>query len=220
MKIDGNHFRDITCNCWDPQKRLEECDDTQVRVQVLSTIPVLFNYWAKPDDCLVVSKLLNDDLAKVVASKPDRFVGLGTVPMQSPELAIQEMKRCVFELGFAGIQIGSHINDWNLDASELDPFWKACNDLEIPVFIHPWDMQQDGRMKKYWFPWLIGMPCETTIVIVVETSIDIYRLFARLFLVGFWSDIQSCVFALRMGLDLFHLRSVELSMDFNAVRIS
>ena len=56
-------------------------------------------FQAKPKDCLDLSALLNDDLAKTVKKHPSRFVGLGTVPMHKPTLAIQEMKRCVQELG-------------------------------------------------------------------------------------------------------------------------
>ena len=77
--------------------------------------------------------------------------------MQSPSLAIIELERCKKELGFVGIQIGSHINEWNLDAPELDPVWNACEELDMALFIHPWDMEQGGRMTKYWFPLLIGM---------------------------------------------------------------
>jgi aminocarboxymuconate-semialdehyde decarboxylase len=69
------------------------------------------------------------------------------------------------ELGLKGVQIGTSINNWNLDAPELDPFWKAAEELNAAVFIHPWGMETKGRMEKYWFPWLIGMPCETTIAI-------------------------------------------------------
>ncbi|KAJ3281263.1 hypothetical protein HK104_000112, partial [Borealophlyctis nickersoniae] len=165
MMIDGKPFRDITCNCWEPEERIRDCHQTGVDMQVISTIPVLFNYWAKPEHCLDLAKYLNDDIAQTVASYPTKFIGLATLPMQSPELAVQELKRCVEELGFPGIQIGSHVNDWNLDAPELDPVWTACEELDVAVFVHPWDMENKGRMEKYWFPWLIGMPCETTIAI-------------------------------------------------------
>jgi aminocarboxymuconate-semialdehyde decarboxylase len=165
MMLDGKPFRDIECNCWDADTRVEDCVRTDVDVQVISTIPVLFNYWAKPAHCLDLSKYLNDDIAQTCSLYPSKFIGLATLPMQAPELAVQELHRCINELGLAGIQIGSHINDWNLDAPELEPIWNACENLDVPVFIHPWDMEQGGRMKKYWFPWLIGMPCETTIAI-------------------------------------------------------
>ena len=133
-------------------------------VQVLSTVPVMFSYWAKPDDALAMSRFLNDQLCESIKKHPTRFIGLGTVPMQAPDLAIKEMLRCRNELGFPGVQIGSHVNEWNLDAPELEPFWEAVEKSETTVFVHPWDMLQAGdRLKKYWFPWLIGMPTETAI---------------------------------------------------------
>lgn len=83
----------------------------------------LFYFQAKPHDTLDLCVLLNDDLAQTVRSHPKRFVGLATLPMQAPDLAALEMRRCVRELGFPGVQIGSHINHWNLDAADLDPFY-------------------------------------------------------------------------------------------------
>lgn len=83
----------------------------------------LFYFQAKPHDTLDLCVLLNDDLAQTVCSHPKRFVGLATLPMQAPDLAALEMRRCVRELGFPGVQIGSHINHWNLDAADLDPFY-------------------------------------------------------------------------------------------------
>lgn len=165
MMMDGKNFRTIQCNCWSPEQRLKECNEHTVDVQVLSTVPVMFGYWAKPEDALDLARYLNDHIAQIVAETPKRFVGLGTLPMQAPELAVKELERCVNELGLKGIQIGSHVNDWNLDAPELDGFWAACERLQVPVFVHPWDMDTKGRMEKYWFPWLIGMPCETTMAI-------------------------------------------------------
>lgn len=78
---------------------------------------------AKPQDTLDLCGILNDDLAATVRRYPKRFVGLGTLPMQAPELAVQEMRRCVQELGFPGVQIGSHINTWDLNAPELYPVY-------------------------------------------------------------------------------------------------
>ncbi|KAL9966545.1 hypothetical protein ACROYT_G024633 [Oculina patagonica] len=80
---------------------------------------------------------------------------------KAPELAVQELTRCVKELGFPGVEVGSHINEWNLDAPELQPVFAAAEELDCAIFVHPWDMELTGRMSKYWLPWLVGMPGET-----------------------------------------------------------
>jgi len=161
----GKPFRDITANSWDPATRLAECDAAGVGVQVLSTVPVMFSYWAEPAHTHDLAKLLNDHLAGVVAADPKRFVGLGTVPLQDTELAIRELTRCVRELGFPGVQIGTHVEGRNLDDPSLFPFWQECEQLDACVFVHPWDMLGGERLAKYWMPWLVGMPTETTIAI-------------------------------------------------------
>lgn len=162
MMMDDKFFREVQDNCWDPNQRIEECDHHHVDVQVLSTVPVMFNYWAKPEHTLDLSRFLNDHIAGVVADYPDRFIGLGTLPMQAPDLAVKELERCIKELGLRGIQIGTHINNWNLDAPELFPIFEAAQTLGACIFVHPWDMMGQKEMPKYWLPWLVAMPAETS----------------------------------------------------------
>ncbi len=100
MMIDNKFFREVEDNCWSPESRMRECVATEVDVQVLSTIPVLFNYWAKPQDCLDTAMFLNDHIASIVEKYPKKFIGLGTVPMQDTELAIKELRRCMLDLKF------------------------------------------------------------------------------------------------------------------------
>ncbi len=165
MTIDGKFFREVTGNCWDPQRRLEECDRHGVTVQVLSTVPVMFSYWAQPQHGHDLAQLLNDHIAEVVRAHPQRFAGLGTLPMQAPELAIRELERCVRELGLCGVQIGSHVNGRNLNDPSIVAVLQAAEQLGAAVFVHPWDMMARDRMGKYWLGWLVGMPAETALAI-------------------------------------------------------
>ncbi|MBA3335198.1 MAG: amidohydrolase [Acidobacteria bacterium] len=161
LKDDGHFFREIEDNCWSAEKRIEECDDFGVNVQVLSTVPVMFSYWTKPNDGAEIARFLNDGIAEIVRKFPKRFIGLGTVPMQDTNLAIKELKRCK-QIGLVGVQIGSNVNRLNLGEPRFFDFFKACEETGMAVFVHPWEMMGEEDMQKYWLPWLVGMPAETS----------------------------------------------------------
>jgi len=164
MMIDNKFFREIEDNCWSAETRIRECNHHHVDVQVISTVPVLFYYWARAEHALETSKFLNDHIAEVVHRYPKRFIGLGTLPLQAPDLAVKELERCK-QIGLKGIQIGSHINNWNLDNPHLFPVFEACEKLDMAVFVHPWDMMGQEKMQRYWLPWLVGMPAESSLAI-------------------------------------------------------
>ena len=164
MMQDDKFFREVEDNCWSAEKRIQECNHHHVNVQVLSTVPVMFSYWAKAQDCLELSQFLNDHIAEIIQRYPKRFIGLGTIPLQAPDLAIKELERCK-KIGLVGVQIGSHVNQWNLNDANLFPVFQACEELGMSVFVHPWEMMGQEKMQRYWLPWLVGMPAETSLAI-------------------------------------------------------
>ena len=173
-------FREVEDNCFKADVRLKDMDDTGVDVQVLSTIPVLFNYWAKAADGYETSRFFNDHIAETAAKDPKRFIGIGTLPMQDTDLAIKEMERCVKELKMPGIEMGTNINGKNLNEPAFLPFFEAAEKLNCALFIHPWEMMGEKDMQKYWLPWLVGMPAETTRAICSLIFGGIFEKFPRL----------------------------------------
>lgn len=157
----GSFFREIKSNCWDPEERIAEYARYGTQVQVVCTIPVMFSYWAEPADCLALAQYLNDDIAQTVSDYPKHYIGLGTLPMQDIDLAVKELERCK-AIGLVGVQIGSNINDKNLSEPVFEPFFQACEALGMALFVHPWEMMGFHSMQKYWLPWLVGMPAETS----------------------------------------------------------
>jgi aminocarboxymuconate-semialdehyde decarboxylase len=123
---------------------------------------------------------LNDHLAETVASNPRQFLGLGTLPMQAPDLAVAELERIMKFPGIRGIQIGSHVGDHNLDSERFHPVWAAAERLGAAVFVHPWDMMGEKRMPDYFLPWLVGMPAETSLAICSMIFGGVFDRFPRL----------------------------------------
>ena len=180
IRDDGHFFRAVEPNCLDVDVRIEEMDKFNVDVQVLSAVPVMFSEWAKPKDTLVVNHFLNEDIAESVAKHPKRFIGLGTIPLNDPELGCQELNVCMKELGMPGVQIGSHYGKLNLSDKSLYPFYEEAEKLGAAILVHPWDMMGKDTMPDYWLPWLVGMPGETTRAICSMIFGGIFEKFPKL----------------------------------------
>ena len=158
----GNQFfREIKENSWNEELRIHDYEKFHTQVQVVSTIPVMFSYWARPLDCLDLSRFLNDHIAAIIQQHPKHYLGLGTLPMQDTELAVNELERCK-EIGLQGIQIGSNINNLNLNEERFFAVFEMCEKIGMALLVHPWNMMGQNHMQRYWLPWLVGMPAETT----------------------------------------------------------
>jgi aminocarboxymuconate-semialdehyde decarboxylase len=158
---DGTFFREVKKNCYDPDAILPEMDEYGVDKMVLCTIPVLFNYWAKPAHTADWASFLNEHITSVQEHVSNRFIGLGTLPVQEMRLAIKSLEHCK-KLKLPGVQIGSNINNVNLDDERFHPLWEAAQEMDMAIFVHPWEMMGSEFIKKYWLPWLVGMPAETS----------------------------------------------------------
>lgn len=180
IRDDGKFFRKVEPNCFDLSSRIEDMDKFNVDVQVLSTVPVMFSEWAKPNHTQEVNRFLNEDIAKSVSTNKKRFVGLGTVPLNDPELGIKELHYCINELDLKGVQLGSHYGELNLNDKSLFDFYAEAEKLEAALLIHPWDMMGKDTMPDYWLPWLVGMPAETTRAICNMIFGGIFEKFPRL----------------------------------------
>ncbi|GAK05705.1 2-amino-3-carboxymuconate-6-semialdehyde decarboxylase [Geomicrobium sp. JCM 19037] len=163
IMVSGKVFREISDQAWDPERRINDMNKAGVDMQVLSPIPVTFSYWAPVEEALEMSKIQNDFIAETVQAYPQKFFGLGTVPLQDTEIAIHEMNRCVNELNLHGIEIGTNVNGENLDSARLLPFFEKAAEWGIPLFIHPWETLAKDRTPRHNFMYTIGMPSETAL---------------------------------------------------------
>ena len=148
---------------WDVEQRLTDMDSAGVDMHLLCNIPHTFLYEEDAALTATTSALLNDSIAALVRQHPERFRGLATVPMQSPELAIVELRRAMSELGLAGLHVGSNVAGRNLDDPALEAFWQVASELGAFVLVHPHRVAAGERLKSYYLANLIGNPLETTI---------------------------------------------------------
>jgi aminocarboxymuconate-semialdehyde decarboxylase len=148
----------------DPALRLATMDRAGVDMQLVSPMP-LYHYWADVELAERITRLTNEGVAALVATHPQRLTGLGTVPLQHPELAVAELTRAVDEFGLNGVQIGTFAGPWELADEALDGFWARAEELGAVVFIHPWGCTLGERLDRYYLSNTVGNPVETTVAL-------------------------------------------------------
>lgn len=135
VMIGGKRFREVDARSWDVGRRLADMDAAGVARQALSPMPELLSYWFALEAGLDMCRWINHTIAEMVSSHPERFSGLGAVPMQDPELAAGELERLRRE-GFRGVEIGSNVNGRVLGEAEFEPFYAEAERLDMAVFVH------------------------------------------------------------------------------------
>ena len=138
---------------------------TKLDMAAVSVTPTLFYYWAEPTLALDIAKMGNDAIYRLTKEHPDRFVGMGTLPMQSVDLSIKELRRCVRDLGFKSIQIGSHVEGVQFDDPKFLPFFKECEDLGVFILFHPYYVGTKEMFSKYYLTNLYGNPLDTAVTL-------------------------------------------------------
>lgn len=149
----------------DPAMQAAELERRGLDMAAVSAAPGLFQYQLDKDEGLRLHRLVNDGVAELVRMYPARFVGLGTVPLQDPTAAVQELERAMQVLGLRGVIIGTNVNGRNLDAAELRPFFRAASELGAFVFVHPMQVLAPERLERYYLTNLFGNPSETALAI-------------------------------------------------------
>jgi aminocarboxymuconate-semialdehyde decarboxylase len=163
LEIAGTAYRPFPRGGFDIERRFADMDAAAVDVQVLSATPQSYLYDQEPALALACAIIQNNQIAKLVAAHPDRFLGIATLPMQSPQLAAAELRRAVRTLHLRGAMIGSNVMGRNLDHPELEPLWAAASELDALLLIHPVNVGAADRLRSYYLNNLIGNPLDTTI---------------------------------------------------------
>jgi aminocarboxymuconate-semialdehyde decarboxylase len=147
------------------ETRLRDMDRMGIDMQAVSPAPNQTYYWTDPDLGASLARMVNDRLAEIVATWPDRFVALGTVPLQNVDLALAELERCVKQLGLRGVEINPSVNGMDLTDPrlKLEKFFARAQALDAVIFMHPIGFTQGERLVDHYFNNVIGNPLETTI---------------------------------------------------------
>ncbi len=163
LDVAGNVYRHFPRGGWDLDRRLQDMAASKVDVQVLSVCPQTFVYAQPPALAAAFARIQNEQLAKLAKTHPDRFLAIGTLPMQAPKVAVDELRHAVTTLGLRGVQIGSNVAGKNLDDPDLEQVWATASELDAFILLHPINVAGADRLSSYYLANLIGNPLDTTI---------------------------------------------------------
>ena len=147
------------------ETRLKIMDRSGIDIQAISTSPMQYYYWAEPELGRQTARLINENIAQICADHPDRFVGLATVPLQAPELAVAELERAVRTLGMRGVEICTNVGGEELSAEKFRPFFAKAQELDVLIFMHPSGFTQGQRLADHYFINVIGNPLDSTVAV-------------------------------------------------------
>ncbi|MEU6015882.1 amidohydrolase family protein [Streptomyces sp. NPDC047515] len=165
IMMGSKEFRRIRADAWDADTRLRDMDADGVHRQVVSPTPAFFTYGRDGAEAAKVSRIFNDLALEIVAPAPDRLIPFCQVPLQDPDAACRELERSIAN-GHRGVEIGNHVGDRDLDSEGVVTFLQHCASLDVPVFVHPWDMASSPRLDRWMAQWLTAMPAETHLSIL------------------------------------------------------
>jgi len=137
VMLAGSVYRTVSHQCWSSSVRLSDMDTTGVTRQVLSPMPELLSYWLAPEDGVAMCRFLNETIAGMVSAQPQRFVGLGAVPLQDVDAAIRELEIAVREFKLAGVEIGGNVEGTVIGDAKFSRFFAAAEQLGASIFVHP-----------------------------------------------------------------------------------
>jgi aminocarboxymuconate-semialdehyde decarboxylase len=145
--------------------RLKDMDRMGIDIQAVSPAPNQTYYWTEPDEGRELARMVNERIAGICGKWPERFVGLGSVPLQDPDLAVSELSHCVKTLGLRGVEINPSVNGMDLSDGRLalESFFAKAQELDVVIFMHPVGFTQGERLLDHYLNNVIGNPLETTV---------------------------------------------------------
>ncbi|MBV8890277.1 MAG: amidohydrolase family protein [Alphaproteobacteria bacterium] len=147
------------------ETRLADMDQMGIDIQAISPSPIQTYYGLDPDLGIATARLVNDNIADICGRHPDRFVGLGTVPFQAPDLAVAELDRLHKSLGLRGIEMATNVAGADLSQPHFRKIFARIEELGLTIFMHPTGFPEARRFADHYFTNLIGNPLDSTVAV-------------------------------------------------------